>query len=115
MTMKEQIELFIQADTNDADYVNQTTVITEEDLQRFKPLIEAIAKNSKKHTHNWEVGEYARGPSPTEMYPQINEDLIQEFSENCVPFGAEGVGTHTIVKIQVRKINIVEQTDYVNN
>ena len=87
-------EIVITGDTNDADYTTRTNDITQEQLDRFMPLIEAIKAYTKKNKfrHNWPVSEYCGGESPEKLYPQFagepkeDEDdeptgLIGEFME----------------------------------
>ena len=124
--------LVVRGDYNDADFCTKITPITQEQLDRFLPLIEAIKKFKPykgfskrdpgdknpplewKHDHNWGVGEYGLredlGAKPiTELYKSdaISEDLIQEFDEEFVPNGGESAGysLHTIVEIFVVKLD----------
>ena len=80
-------EIVITGDTNDADYTTRTEDITQEQIDRFMPLIKAIKKKKGK----WPISEYADG-SPEELYPKFagepreDEDdeptgLIGEFME----------------------------------
>ena len=43
-----EYEIRITADTNDADYITSVNTISEEDLEKIKPLIEKI-KNFKPY------------------------------------------------------------------
>ena len=103
--------LRITADANDADYLEELTPITEEELEAFKPLIEAI-KNFKPyknlgrlHRHNFPRGEYCPRTdlgekTVEEIYPE-HVDVLERFEE-FVPYGE--YGTHTIVSIEVLEI-----------
>lgn len=104
--------LIITADTNDADYVTSQNKVTDEDIKKLMPMIEAI-KNFKpyhgewspgkfcEHSHNFPYGEDLPRDdmgekSIEELYGDVpGFDLFQEL----VPFGEYGV--HTIVKIEI--------------
>jgi hypothetical protein len=105
---KEILELTIVADTNDADYVTSERVIDQETLDRFMPVIEAIQQAHRQY--NWETSEYAHGPSPESKYDSIDPDLIEDFNDEFVPYGEYGV--HTITSIRVRRLVVLEETDY---
>lgn len=101
------LELTIVADTNDADYVSQVSVIAQEDLDRFMPVIEAIRDTDNQH--NWETNEYSHGPRPESAYAELGEDLVEEFNESFVPYGEHGV--HTIAVIQIRELIVLSDKD----
>jgi hypothetical protein len=101
------LELTIVADTNDADYVREVSVVTQEQVDRFMPLIKAII--NKPRSHNWENGEYAHGPPPREVYKEFDQGLIDEFEE-FLPYGEYGI--HTINQILLRKIVVLKQNDF---
>jgi hypothetical protein len=114
--------LVVRGDHNDADFITQITPITQEQLDRYLPLIEAIKKFKPykgmsdsehhggmkpmefSHDHNWGVGEYGYRPdlgakSITELYGELAEEFDQEY----VPH-AEEWNIHTIVEIVVVKL-----------
>lgn len=103
--------LIIKADTNDADYIESTNVISQEELDRFMPLINAIKKfkpyksKGRTHYHNFPVGECCREDmgekSIQEIYSKINEDIVDEFND-MVPYSE--YGTHTIQSIKLYEI-----------
>lgn len=122
---KPKIMLVVEGDHNDADYIVSVTPTTEEDLERFAPLIAAIRKFKPyktvdapdkypgakplewNHDHNWPSGDYGHRPdlgekSYVEYYTEqgIDEDLIEEFDQEYVPH-AEGGNIHTINHIYV--------------
>ena len=105
------LELTIIADTNDADYVHSITIVTQETLDHFMPVIEAIKAN--KSRHNWDTSDCGDGPNPVDMYAYIDEDLIEEFDEEFIPYGEHGI--HTIDTIKVRKLIVVEETDFLKS
>jgi hypothetical protein len=113
--------LVVEGDYNDADYIVSVAPVTEEKLEKFLPLIEAI-KNFKPYTitsrgyagegekplswthkHNWPCGEYGcrqdLGEKPiTELYPEIDAGIVEEFDQEYVPHNEDG-NVHTIEKI----------------
>lgn len=121
-TKKGTMLLVVRGDHNDADWVVKNSPISQEDLKRFLPLIEAIKKfkpykgmtDAKRHNspsrewshdHNWPCGEYGcredlGEKTVTDLYKSdsISADLIQEFDEEYVPH-AEGWNLHTIYEI----------------
>lgn len=108
-------EITITVDFNDADYNTKVSCISEENLERIKPLIEAI-KNFKPyeatysgsglkwmHGHNYPCGENLPrtdlgGKSPEEIYPQFDEATHELFRELC-PHGEYGF--HTVVSVEI--------------
>lgn len=98
-------EIVITGDTNDADYVTRTNDITQEQLDHFMPLIEAIKTYTVANGYgeNWPISQYSDG-SPEGLYPQFaddgseldNEDdcnidsLIDEFRE-FVPWSIHSI------------------------
>lgn len=116
--MSEKVfELVITADSNDADYVTNTSHISEENLERIKPILKAIKDfkpytvkeldgTSQTHRYNWPRSEYAPRTDlgekyPHEIYPQFSLEDI-EFFEEYLPFGEYGI--HTIVSAYVYPI-----------
>lgn len=87
--------IVIKADTNDGDYVQESNSISDEDLKKFEPLIEAIKKTKG---HNWATADYAREPNPEKMYSQFDCELVDEFND-FVPRGENGVHTITAITI----------------
>lgn len=103
-------EIRIIVDTNDADYLTSLKKISDEDLQKIMPLIEAI-KNFKSysvkignltwpHHHNWpsepriDLGE----KTVKELY-NLEEEVFEIFEE-LLPHMDE-YGCHTIESIEV--------------
>lgn len=108
-----QWDIKIKADTNDADYVMEISKISDEDLNKIKPLIAAIKAfkpyRTKKdglhwtHHHNYPCGEHCPRTDlgekhPRDIYRGFDEDTWQIF-ENLLPHGEYGI--HTIVSIEV--------------
>lgn len=108
------LELTVVVDTNDADYRTQVSEISEADLEKIAPLIQAI-KNFKPyrttsdglswpHGHNFPQGECLRedlGEKPVEeMYQEVvSDDTLQMFVEEYCP--SDEYGFHTIISIEV--------------
>lgn len=109
-----EYEITIRVDTNDADFDTSINKISEEELNKFRPLIAAIKKFKPyktkkndwedKHHHNWPKGECLREDlgekSPYELYPEFSEELIEEFEDEWLPSGSDW-GFHTIDSIEV--------------
>jgi hypothetical protein len=108
---KTDLMLVVRGDHNDADFVTKITPITQENLDRFLPLIEAIRAFPRKPNyagpHNWPVGEYGcredLGDTPLGVaYGDLGE-LAEEFDETYVPHGDDnsGYSLHSIYEIYV--------------
>ena len=109
---KKEYEIVIKVDTNDADYITEISKISEEDINKIRPLIKAI-KNFKpyssklndgsswKHSHNYPFGECLREDlgekEPREIY-DFDEEIFDIF-EGCLPYPEYGF--HTIKSITV--------------
>jgi len=111
--------LLIEADTNDADYVSNFMAITDEELELFIPLFEAI-RNFKPyegksmtgydftHTHNFPYGDGEYIPradlgekSVQDLYGEFKG--LEKFLEYFCPFGNYGI--HTIETILVYEVS----------
>lgn len=108
---------YVEVDTNDADYVGQLVEVSNEDAEKWMPLIEKI-KNFKtysgvskhgmvwEHHHNFPFGECCRKDlgekSPCELY-NISEEEMEAFQEAFWLWGNE-YGFHTIT--QIVEVNI---------
>ena len=114
----------ITVDTNDADYVSELSKITDEELMKLKPLIEAIKEfkpyegygtSGRKfmHEHNYpsinseyfprrDLGE----KSPEEIYPNIDADIHEMFQDMC-PFSEYGF--HTVESITLLYVSDIEE------
>jgi hypothetical protein len=99
-------EIVITGDYNDANYDVETHPITEEELVRFKPVFDAIvAKTAElkniRGVHNfWTLARRRGQPTYTEMYAELDQELLCEFCERFVPRGGDSdYGIHTIESI----------------
>lgn len=119
------MKLFIVADYNDADYSKDLIEISEEEFDKFKPLINAI-NNFEPYVchheyggiayHNWESPREDLGElSLYETYPQFSKELIDEFNEKFLgglnnPESDYGGTFHTIVQLR----NVLTDEVYIN-
>ena len=104
---------FVEVDTNDADYVGKLVHVSEENVEKWMPLIEKI-KNFKPYTvttyrgttwthrSNFPIGDCCRYDldemDPCELY-DITEEELDEFRDVFELYGGE-YGFHTISKIE---------------
>lgn len=106
-------EIVITGDTNDGDYVTAINPILENDLERFKPLIEAIKTNS--HIENWPTSKYSDS-CPEDLYsefqaPCIDDDqnwisFISEFQE-FVPYNIHSITSIVYYEKPINKIKLL--------
>lgn len=104
------MKILVITDCNDADYVEHLyRDITEETLEKFMPLINAIA-DTKPYPyklgiaiHNFPVGDYVRTDlyekTVYEMYNQFSKEYIDEFIDTFLAYNKGKYGFHTIVEI----------------
>jgi len=104
-------EISITVDTNDADYNTLNSEISEEDLNKLRPLIDAV-KNFEPYTvevnrfswtfaGNFPWGEYCHDlgqKSAIEYYSDFDEELIEWLADLCPE---SEWGFHTIKSITV--------------
>ena len=112
---------YVEVDTNDADYVGKLVNVSNEEVEKWMPLIEKI-KNFKpytgtaasgtiwNHTSNFPYGECCRcdlgEKTPEELY-HITEEELNEFIDTFHLYGGE-YGFHTITRIvEVEIKNII--------
>ncbi len=115
-------EITIIVDTNDADYDTSINCISEENLEKIRPLIIAI-KNFKPykgksrnktytHNHNFPYGEMCRENLGEKTHEEIYSEFSEEMQifEDLIPYGGEW-GFHTITSIEygpyVKKIKLL--------
>ena len=103
--------LYIQADTNDGDYISSLSKITDEEIELIRPVIKTI-KNFKSyyseehqwwHHHNYPNSDYCREDlgekTPWDLYGHLEGfELFHDF----VPYGENGI--HSIDEILVVEI-----------
>ena len=111
--------LVVVADQNDADFVTRIIPITLEQLIKIMPVIQAIKEFEPyeaegmnwTHNHNWPSGEYLPRTDlgekyPHEIYPQVDQKLIEFFSDEYVPYGQYGI--HTIESIDLITVSDIK-------
>ena len=100
-------KIIITVDANDADYLTNIEEISNEDLEKIKPLLEEI-KNFKPYegrvwregsppstfNNNYPFGEYSPREdmgelTPEELYLEIDEEAFEIFNDLC-PYGEYG-------------------------
>jgi len=114
----------IKADTNDADYISELNEITEEQLEKILPVIEAVkgfkqyegkSRSGRDWTHhnNFPTGDCLREDlgekSPEELYVEtglVTPEQLEAFYE-VVPSNEDGI--HTIESVKLLKV-LEEQT-----
>ena len=104
------MKILVITDCNDANYIEHLyRDITEETLEKFMPLIKAIA-DAKPYpyklgiaSHNFPVGDYARTDlyekTVYEMYNQFSKEYIDEFIDTFLAYNKGKYSFHTIVEI----------------
>ena len=112
MEQRKTRTLLIEADYNDADISKNVITISEEDFQKFLPLMKAINEFKPyigTHgvvVHNWKSNHYREGDmTPYYLYRQFPKELIDKFDEEIIgrlnnPEKDYGAVFHTIVNIQ---------------
>lgn len=110
--------IYIQADTNDANYVTTLKEISDEDLELILPVINAIKKFEpykthvriveRTHRHNFPYGECLRedlGEKNTfKLYGHLEGYYL--FMEEFVP--CDDYGIHTINEIRILNVESEE-------
>lgn len=103
------MKILVITDCNDADYVEHLyRDITEETLEKFMPLIKAIA-DAKPYPyklgialHNFPIGDVRTDlyeKTVYEMYNQFSKEYIDEFIDTFLAYNKGKYGFHTIVEI----------------
>lgn len=120
----------VVADTNDADYIETFKPISDKDLERISPIIQAIkafqpyqssylssaSRDGPKtvksyHRHNYPTRNRCRedmGERPvSEIYNHVNQDDLYYFEEEYVPSNEFGI--HTIKSIEILEITHIDK------
>lgn len=103
------MKILVITDCNDADYIEHLyRDITEETLEKFMPLINAIA-DAKPYPyklgialHNFPIGDVRTDlyeKTVYEMYNQFSKEYIDEFIDTFLAYNKGKYGFHTIVEI----------------
>lgn len=95
-------QLIINADYNDGDNINNTEIVSEEELPRIKSIINTL----KKTGHNWETNNGFKSVPPEQMYKGIISEEDIEYFADLVPNGEYGI--HTIETIELIEVSNIE-------
>ena len=91
-TYQDTVEIFIEGDINDGDYVNNTNVLELEDFEHVLPILKKIlASEGNEWGHNWQDSFYL------EYLTEEEADLL--FELYLIPSG-ENDEVHTITEIK---------------
>ena len=110
--VNDDVEITITVDTDDADYVTSSNIISQEDLSLIMPLIESIKQFTPyrsdnhgcmwTHHNNFPYGRCRREDlgeiSVRQYYYDISDDVVDEFIKLC-PYTEYGF--HTIHSITI--------------
>lgn len=95
----------IKADTNDADYIEKTNVLKDEDESLVRRWAEALKDGSNRAEwgHNWPTNEF-REESVHDLYEGVfTKDELYRV-DRYVPYGEYGV--HTVEEVEIfEKLN----------
>ena len=90
-----QIE--IEVDTNDADYITNVSKISEDHLNKLRPLLKEIKE--RKDGYNFQIGEYADEDSAKYYGGTPEKDEAVEIFLDFAPYGEHGF--HTVESVEV--------------
>lgn len=97
-----KLEVFVEADYNDGDYVSQTSTIEEADLPRLRNIVAVIKKNKGYWNNQQDLG--MDGPPISKKYAgKLSPEDIEWF-DALTPMAEYGI--HTIETVQI--ITVVE-------
>lgn len=96
-------KLIVRGDTNDADYIEESNNIKEEDIDKIKKIIKVIKEytDKKKYVHNWPDTEYDNDTVEDIYKNKLSEEEI-DFMRDFIPYGEMGI--HTIKEIRLLKV-----------
>jgi len=106
-------EITFIADTNDLDFITTISEISEADLEKIKPLIQAIKDfqpyetndgymgSPRQHDYNFPTGDCLEGKPVEEIYPGFSEEVWEIF-HTFVPSSEHGI--HTLETIYITPI-----------
>jgi len=84
------MELIVTGDWNDADYVENATVVSQEELDRLMPIINALKNAAAPNRHLDEFEE--------ELEKEFGDDW-EEFKDGYMPYAPDSNEIHTITSI----------------
>lgn len=113
--MENKKYIIVKADTNDADYITNKSLINDENLKIVTDIINKVERQTirywdvnskdwkeiKAKTISWETGEMQSEPL-TVQHPELTEEEIEFMDENYIPNGEYGI--HTIESIEILEV-----------
>jgi hypothetical protein len=112
MNKKHTHLVIVKADTNDADYVEQSTFLNLsnsndlEALELVRKVSKVLGETKGKFEYNWPENGYVNGDSYEQYSDYLTEDEINAFSSAFVPNSENGV--HSICNIKIVEVSNVE-------
>lgn len=114
------LHLVVTVDQNDADYLSKVTLISPANLDRLRPVFEAIksfkpykgksgSDTEFTHRSNWPSGgDYSPRLDlgekfPQDIYPELGEELCEFFTEEFAPYSEHGF--HTVTDVYVLHVS----------
>lgn len=98
--------LVVKVDTNDADYIEGHFQISNEEIEKLKPLLKTIGESEEDC--NYPYGNCVRDESGKDLYsPIVGEEVCDFFEDNFLPWSENGF--HTIESIKV--LEVVSEID----
>lgn len=87
--------IIVTADTNDGDYVTRKSLITDDQLESIKLIIQEIKKNS---------GQYGKGEAGYDFESEEHYGHLDSFDlfDDFTPCGEHGI--HTIESIEILEV-----------
>lgn len=104
--MTKKYELKVTADTNDADYITEISIVDQEELDKLIPMFKKISKfkecktKGRTHRHNFPYGDCLRDDlgekSVQELYGWSDDEL--DYLTDFLPMDEYGI--HTIESVE---------------
>ena len=97
--------VIVKADTNDADYAEQSTFINVSDsddleaLELVRKVSKVLGETKGKFEYNWPRNEYSESDLYEQYSDYLTEDEIDGFSYGFVPNSENGVNSICNIKI----------------
>lgn len=104
--------VIVKADTNDADYVEQSTFLNVsetndlEALELVRKVSKVLGETKGKFEYNWPQNEYSEGDLYEQYSDYLTEDEIGAFAQEFVPSSENGV--HSICNIEIVEVSNLE-------
>ena len=97
---------FVKGDYNDGDYASNIIQLSDEEFNKFKPLIDAIGNFQPYITEwQWEYCNWHGEKTPEETYSQFPKELVKEFGRKVINrlYAPDDCYIHTIVEFRELK------------